>query len=162
MGFAERMRLCHGMRFGQLNSIGGWNRAGLVAGDQQDPDRRRDRTAARIIEMPHRPRGRRPCRHFFAGVPHRQLDLRVGRAQVHRFAADLAIDVQGSARHGADRRVQLRQPAALYGNGAEQGGHGGYADGRFAGKHRGSLAVGLSAVADALTERARVERLLLM
>ena len=145
------MRVCSRMRLGRLNRIGGWNRAGPMAGDQQDPDWRRDWAAARVLEMPHRPRRRRPCRHFLAGIAHRQLDLRADRAQPKRFAAVLAADLQGAARYGNDRRVQLRQSTALYGHRAEQGGYGQHADARFAGKYRGALAVSLSAVADALT-----------
>src|SRR5262249_46250071 len=97
--------------------------------------------------MPHSPRRRRPRHYLFAGIPHRQFDLRTNRTQLERFAPDLAGNVQRSARYGADRRVELRMRTALYGYSAEQGGHGGYADGRFAREYRGALAVSLPAVA---------------
>ena len=101
--------------------------------------------------MPHAPGRRRPRHYLFADIPHRQFDMRTDRTQLGRFAPDLATDLQGAARYGTDRRVQFRQPTALYGYRAEQGGYGRHADGRLARKYRSALAVSLSAIAGVLT-----------
>ena len=67
-----------------------------------------------VVEMPDRRAGAGPGHHILAGAEHHQFGLRADRAQPGRSAADLAADLQGPARHGADRRIQLRQPASLH------------------------------------------------
>ena len=97
------MVACNRLRFERFGCTGGWDRAGTLAGDQQDPNRRRDRASARVFEMPHVP-GRRGSRdHLFADIPYRQFDMRADRAQLERFAPDMATNLQGSAGYGADR-----------------------------------------------------------
>src|ERR1700730_7450755 len=101
--------------------------------------------------MPH-PAGHQRSRHcIFAAIAHRQLYMRSDRTQLERLTTELATDLQGSARYGADRRVQFRQPAALYRDCADEGGHGGYGDDGLATKHRRAVAFGLSAIAAAST-----------
>lgn len=79
--------------------------------------------------------------------------MRADRTQVEWLTTELATDLQGAARYGADRRVRLRQPTALYRHGADQSGHGWYADARLATKHRRAVAFGLSAIATDLPLR---------
>lgn len=123
------------MRSKQLGRIGRRYRAGPVASDQPDPDRRRDRAAAQILKMPYRAGRWRPRYHFCASIAHRQFDMRTGRTQLKRLAAHLAAELQGSAGYGADGRVQLRQSAALHGYSAKQSGYGRHADDRLARKY---------------------------
>src|SRR5437660_376701 len=101
--------------------------------------------------MPHAARHQRSRHHICAGVAHGQFDMRADRTQVERLTTELATDLQGPARYGADRRVQLRQPAALHRHGADQSGYGRYADARLAAKHRRAVAFGLSAIVAAPT-----------
>src|SRR6266436_4496761 len=103
--------------------------------------------------MPDPARHQRSRHHICAGVAHRQFDMRGDRTQVEWLTTELATDLQGPARYGADRRVQLRQSAALYRHGTDQSGHGRYVDAGLATKHRRAVAFGLSAITAGLPLR---------
>ena len=96
--------------------------------------------------VPIRRPDQRPRHDVLAGAANRQLHLRADRAQPQRPVAELASGLQRSARHGTDWRVQLRQPAPLYGDGADQGGHGRDADDRHAKYARRPMGLRVSAI----------------